>query len=254
MNAVVPATQRSAMSDAERQTRLDLAVLYRAFVHFGWTDFLYTHVSARVPDQPDCYLINPYGLLFEEVTAGNLIKVTLDGRVIAGDYPYNEAGHGIHAAVLGARPEVNFVAHSHTRAGIAVSAMRCGLLPLSQQANEIRRQLAYHAYDVVTEAAEECDRLVEDLGASYLMILHNHGLLTAGRNPGECFYNLYTLENACKVQVDALRSGQELVVPGDEAQARAALWGAPPETPGAQREWAALCRLIERVAPDYKTF
>jgi len=254
MTAVAATHTLAPMSEAERRARLDLAVLYRAFVHFGWTDFLYTHISARVPDQPDCYLINPYGLLFQEVTAGNLIKVGLDGRVVAGDYPLNAAGHGIHSAVIGARPDVNFVAHTHSRAGIAVSAMRCGLLPLSQQANEIRRFVAYHTYDVVTEAEEECDRLVRDLGENYLMILHNHGLLTAGRNAGECFYNLYTLENACKIQVDVLSSGQELMVPGEEAQARAALWGTPGAQPGAEREWTALCRLIEQVAPDYKTF
>ncbi len=242
------------MSEAERQTRLDLALLYRAFVHFGWTDLLYTHISARVPDQPDCYLINPYGLMFQEVTAGNLIKATLEGQIVGGAFPINEAGHAIHSTVLLARPEVNFVAHSHTRAGIAVSAMKCGLLPLSQQANEIRAQIAYHSYDVVTEAAEECRRLATDLGSKSLMILNNHGLLTTGRNAGECFYNIYTLENACKIQVDAMASGQELLMPSEEAQARAALWGVPSETPGKDREWAAITRLIENIAPDYKDF
>lgn len=242
------------MSEAERQARLDLAILYRAFVHFGWTDLLFTHISARVPDQPDCYLINPYGLMFQEVTAGNLIKVTLDGQIVGGSFPINEAGHAIHSAVLLARPEVNFVAHSHTRAGIAVSTMKCGLLPLSQQANEIREQIAYHPYDVVTEAAEECARLAADLGDKYLMILNNHGLLTAGRNAGECFYNIYTLESACKIQVDALASGQELLIPAKEALARAALWGVPAEKPGNEREWAAITRLIEKTAPDCKDF
>ncbi|GAB5471626.1 MAG: class II aldolase/adducin family protein [Rhodospirillales bacterium] len=253
MNAVTATEPAATMSEAERQARLDLAILYRAFVHFGWTDFLYTHISARVPDQPGCYLINPYGLLFHEVTAGNLIKVSLEGEVVAGDYPVNDAGHGIHASVLAARPEANFVAHSHTRAGIAVSAMRAGLMPLSQQANEIREEVAYHAYDVVTAAAEECERLTRDLGDKYLMILHNHGLLTLGRDAGECFYNLYTLENACKIQVDILSCDSDPLVPSKEAQARAAAWGVPGPEPKAQREWAALSRLIEKTAPDYKT-
>ncbi len=253
MTAVAVAKQ-SMMSEAERQARLDLAILYRAFVHFGWTDLLYTHISARLPDQPDCYLINPYGLMFQEVTAGNLIKVTLDGVVIGGDYPTNPAGHAIHSAVLAARPEVNFVAHTHTRAGIAVSAMKCGLMPLSQQANEIRKEVAYHLYDVVTEEAEECARLAADLGDKYLMILNNHGLLTCGRNAGECFYYLYVLENACKVQVDVLCAGQEVILPSEGAQDRASLWGRPGAEPGKEREWAALTRLIEKVAPDYKTF
>ncbi len=242
------------MSDAERRTRLDLAVLYRAFVHFGWTDFIFTHISARVPDQPDHYLINPYGLLFHEVTAGNLIKVSLSGEVVAGDYPVNQAGHGIHGSILAARPEINFVAHSHSRAGTAVSAMRCGLLPISQQANEVREQLAYHPFDVVTRAEEECQRLVSDLGDKYLMILNNHGLLTVGRDAGEAFNYLYMLESACKVQVDALTSGQELVIPSDEALANASLWGLPGPAPKKEKEWAALTRLIEQVAPDYKKF
>ncbi len=246
------ATNQPLMSESERQTRLDLATLYRAFVHFGWTDLLYTHISARLPERPDCYLINPYGLMFHEVTAGNLIKVTLDGEILGGDYPMNEAGHAIHSAVLQARPEVNFVAHSHTRAGIAVSAMACGLLPLSQQANEIREHIAYHPYDVATEEAEECERLAADLGDKYLMILNNHGLLTAGRNAGECFYNIYVLESACKIQVDALRSGQEQVVPNQGAQARAGLWGIADADPGKEREWAAITRLIDKIAPDYK--
>ncbi|MEO1192267.1 MAG: class II aldolase/adducin family protein [Pseudomonadota bacterium] len=252
--ATVAPLATQEMSPTERQARLDLAILYRAFVHYGWTDFLYTHISARVPDQPDCYLINPYGLLFHEVNAGNLIKVTLAGEVIAGDYPFNDAGHGIHSAVLGARPDAMFVAHSHTRAGIAVSAMRQGLMPLSQQANEIRREIAYHAYDVVTEAAEECERLTADLGAKNLMIMHNHGLLTLGRTAGECFYNLYTLENACKVQVDVLACDPDPILPSEEAQARAALWGVPGPEAQTQKEWAALSRLIEKVAPDYKEF
>ncbi len=252
--SAMAAANRPTISEAERRTRLELAILYRAFVHFGWTDLLYTHISARVPDEPEHYLINPYGLMFHEVTAGNLIKVTLDGRIVGGDYPMNEAGHAIHSTVLLARPEVNFVAHSHTRAGIAVSAMKRGLLPLSQQANEIRARVAYHPYDVVTEAAEECRRLAADLGDKYMMILNNHGLLTAGRNAGECFYNIYVLESACKIQVDVLRSGEELILPSEEAQSRAALWGVPGNEPGKEREWAAITRLVEKVAPDYKDF
>jgi len=248
--SVIESKAFESMSDAERKARRDLAVLYRSFVHYGWTDFLYTHISARVPGEPENYLINPYGLMFEEVTAGNLIKVSLDGAVVTGDFPVNQAGHAIHSAVLKARADVNFVAHTHSRAGIAVSAMKCGLLPISQQANEVIPQTAYHPYDVSTESEEECDALARDLGGKYILILNNHGLLTVGRNAGECFSYLYQTESACKVQVDAMASRQELIVPSEEALERVAKWGDPNNGPRAEREWAALVRLAERKYPD----
>ena len=241
------------MSDGERQARIDLARLYRCFVHYGWTDFIYTHISARVPEEPDNYLINPYGLMFHEVTAGNLIKVTMEGEVIAGDYPVNDAGHEIHTAVLKRRPEINFAAHSHTRAGIAVSCMECGLLPLSQQANEIGGQICYHEYDDATASGDECEKLGADLGGKYAMIMLNHGLLTVGRDAGECFYYLYTLENACKAQVDILASGEKTVQPSDAVIKHTHHWGNPGPQPNRELEWKAIIRLIDDKYPDCKT-
>ena len=235
--------------------RRDLAACYRLFVHYGWTDLIFTHLSARVPGEPEHYLINPYGLLFDEITASNLIKVDFDGKVIAGDAPYNDAGHAIHAAVLRARPEMNAVLHSHTRAGMAVSAMKCGLLPLTQQANEVRELLCYHDYDVPTDNEAECRRLGEDIGGKWLMVMRNHGLLSVGRSVAEAFYLLYTLENACKVQVDVLASGAEPLIPPDEILAGVSEYALPPaDAPGdfVTRSWEALIRMLDRQASSYR--
>lgn len=184
-------------------------------MHYGWSDLIFTHLSARVPGQAGQYLINPYGLSFHEVCAGNLIKVDFDGNVIAGDYPYNEAGHAIHTAVLKARPDDNVVLHSHTRAGMAVSCMSCGLLPLTQQANEVRDLLCSHDYGNARLGSEECARLGEDLGERWIMVMKNHGLLSVGRSVAEAFFYPDTLENACKAQVDVLGSGRDYVTTND---------------------------------------
>ena len=237
---------------AEWRARVDLAALYRLFAHHGWTDLIYTHITARVPEEPEHYLINPYGLMFDEVTASSLIKVDFDGRVQSGGEDYNEAGHLIHTAVLKARPEINYVLHSHTRAGIAVSAMAGGLRPLSQHAMAVLGQIAYHPYQDVTSAADECARLAEDLGDKHLMILHNHGLLACGRTAAEAFCFHYDLEMACKVQVDVLQSGAETIEPPAPVVEGVKHWGMPGPEPAGVREWAALLRLLERKDPSFK--
>jgi ribulose-5-phosphate 4-epimerase/fuculose-1-phosphate aldolase len=243
------------ISDAEWQQRVELAACYRLFVKYGWTDLIFTHLSARVPGTDDLYLINPFGLLFEEVTASSLLKVDFTGRVISGDHPYNDAGHAIHSAVLRCREDVNVVLHSHTRAGMAVSTMQCGLLPLTQQANEIMSNVAYHDYDIAVGAEEECERLGKDIADKHAMVMHNHGLLTCGRNVAEAFYLMYTLENACKVQVDALASGQELHVVKQSAQQALAAYGrVKPDKPSrsSQLAWPAMIRMLDAADPSYK--
>lgn len=245
----------SSISESEWQVRQDLAACYRLFVRYGWTDLIFTHLSARVPGHADQYLINPYGLLFHEVTASSLIKVDFDGNVIAGDYPYNDAGHAIHSAVLKARPDINAALHSHTRAGMAVSCMQCGLLPITQQANESRGLVCYHDYDVATENEDECYRLGQDMGDKWLMIMRNHGLLSAGRTVAEAFYYLYTLENACKVQVDVMASGAEIITPKESAIASLAEYGHPPAAGPADyvtRSWQALMRTLDQQDSSYK--
>ena len=256
MAVPVSVARPTDISEAEWNVRVDLAACYRLCVRYGWTDLIFTHLTARVPGAEDQYLINPYGLMFDEVTASNLLKVDFDGNVISGDFPYNDAGHVIHTAVLRARPVVNAVLHTHTRAGMAVSVMQCGLLPLTQQANEIMEVVSSHVYDLATDSEEECQRLGADLGQGYALILENHGLLSAGRTVAEGFYYMYMLENACKVQVDAMCSGTELILPSAEALAKLADFGRPSVSePMAQgeRAWPALLRMLDRTDPSYRS-
>jgi len=236
----------------EWEVRCDLAACYRAFVQFGWTDLIYTHISARHPTRDDCYLINPYGLLFEEIRASNLIAVDFDGGVLRGDHPVNPAGHPIHSSVLRARPDVNWVLHSHTRAGMVVSCMKCGLLPLTQQAMFLRDHIGYHEWDLqMAEGA--CERLVADLGGHRIaMILHNHGLLSCGRSVGAAFTALYNLEIACQVQADVMTSGSDWIVPDADAIDRTAAVGGPEGLDGAL-EWKAIRRRLDRLDSSYKT-
>jgi ribulose-5-phosphate 4-epimerase/fuculose-1-phosphate aldolase len=241
--------------EEEWQLRVQLAACYRAFVHYGWTDSIFTHLSARVPGHADQYLINPYGLLFHEICASNLIKVDFDGNVVDGDYPYNEAGHAIHTAMLKARPDVNVALHSHTRAGMAVSCMECGLLPLTQQANEIRDLLCYHPYGIARSHNDECERLAADIADKWIMIMRNHGLLTVGRNVAEAFYYLYTVENACKVQVDVLACNQAIVTPAEAVVDELARDGKVRATENLEHvdlAWNAVIRLLDAKDPSYQ--
>lgn len=246
------------VSDTEWHLRQELAACYRLFVQFGWTDLIFTHLSARLPDNPQHYLINPYGLLFNEVSAGNLLTVSLQGDVLRGDFPFNDAGHAIHSSILSARSDVNCVLHSHTRAGMAVSCMQAGLLPISQQAGEIHHLLCYHNYDVASQQDnhDECERLGRDMGDKWLMIMRNHGLLSAGRSVAEAFYHLYTLENACKVQVDVMSSGASLVYPNARALKQLAKYTGPHAsgpTDAVTRSFSALLRQLDKTQPDYRT-
>lgn len=243
------------ISVEEWQVRCDLAACYRLFVKYGWTDLIFTHLSARVPGHSDQYLINPYGLLFPEITASNLLKVDFDGNVIAGDYPFNEAGHAIHVAALKARPDINCALHSHTRAGMAVSCMQEGLLPLSQQAGEVRDLVCYHAYGIADNDPQECEKLGRDLSDKWLMIMHNHGLLSVGRTVGEAFYYLYSLENACKVQVDVMASGAQMIIPEQSAMDELAHYNSPPADgpcDSVTRSWDALIRELDQHDSSYK--
>jgi ribulose-5-phosphate 4-epimerase/fuculose-1-phosphate aldolase len=229
-----------------------LAACFRAFVLFGWTDLIYTHLSARHPTRSDRYLINPYGLFFEEISASNLIEVDFDGQVMRGDHPVNEDGHPIHSSVLRARPDVNWVLHSHTRAGMVVPCMKCGLLPLTQQAMFLLDHIGYYKWDIQTNAGA-CDRLVADLGPDKIaMILHNHGLLSCGASIGAAFLALYNLEIACKVQADVVTSGSEWMVSDADAINRTTAAGGPEGLDG-ELEWRAIRRRLDRIDPSYKT-
>ncbi len=253
MTTTVTQLRRPQISDEERQVRTDLAALHRLYVKYGWTDLIYTHLTARSPDNPEHYLIKPDHLLMEEVTASGLIKVDMDGNLVAGDSPPNQAGHLIHTAVLRARPEINFAAHTHSRAGAAVSCMKCGLLPLSQHANMILPAVAQHDYQDVTTAEDECAAIARDLGDKFALIMNNHGLLACGRSVAECFYYLYYLEMACKIQVDVLASGREpLMVSHEIVEGLYTEGGVPAAEPGGVRVWPAMLRMLDRIDESYR--
>jgi ribulose-5-phosphate 4-epimerase/fuculose-1-phosphate aldolase len=244
------------VSAAERQARIDLAACYRLVAHFGMSDLIYNHITARVPDSKDeLILINPYGLMYNEVTASNLITINLDGEVVYNpnpDFGINQAGYVIHSAVHRAREDVACVIHTHTRAGMAVSAMECGLLPITQTAMRFHG-ISYHAYESVAIDLDEQSRLVADLGGENAMILRNHGLLAVGPSVAQAFNTLYWLEMACKAQVDALSSGVKLTMPPDEVIRKTHhLYQPHTRRPFGEMEWPAMLRIVEKLDPTYK--
>ena len=244
---------RAQVSAAEWQVRVDLAAAYRLVAHFGWDDLVFTHISARVPGGDHHFLVNPYGCLFEEITASSLVKVDLDGnKVMDSPFPVNPAGFTIHSAVHEARNDARCVMHLHTDAGIAVSIQREGLRPLSQTALFPMASLAYHDYEGVALDEEEKPRLVADLGDRNFLILRNHGTLTVGETVAEAFLAMYVLERACRIQIMS-QSGDDLVeVPapilaGIRAQASEVTLGQ-----GGALVWPAMLRKAERLDPGFR--
>lgn len=252
-----PIPMRERVSPGEWKARTELAALYRILHHFGMTDLIANHITMRVPGEPDHVLINAYGLTYDEVTASNLYKITLDGEVVLKpdvDLGLNPTGYTIHGAVHRARDDAHVVIHTHSAAGSGVSAMKCGLLPLSQHAALVERQVGYHDYEGVALDFEERERLVANLGAGNLLILRNHGLLACGRTCGEAFIYLYRLEMACKIQVAALAGG----VDNASAMSAAALDNTRniavqhAGLVGGDLQWNALLRRMDRIDPSYK--
>jgi ribulose-5-phosphate 4-epimerase/fuculose-1-phosphate aldolase len=240
-------------SAAEWDTRVELAACYRLVAHYRMTDLIYTHISARVPDHADQFLLNPYGLMFDEITASSLVKIDLDGKVVE-DTPYhvNAAGFTIHSAIHAARHDVACVLHTHTRAGIAVSCQKQGLLPLNQISLQFHDRLAYHDYEGIALDHDERPRLVADLGDKRAMILRNHGLLTAGRSIPEAFSLMFYLERACEIQVAAQAGGAELVMPSPATREKTALQYESGDDPSGGLEWAAQLRLLDRLDAGYR--
>ena len=246
---------RDRVSKEEWQVRVDLAAAYQLAAIFKWTDLIYTHFSARVPGSED-FLINAYGLMFDEISASNLVKIDHHGKVLDDpmDLGYNEAGFVIHGCVHEARPEVNCVIHTHTRAGVAVSAMKCGLLPISQHAMMTQAQVTYHDYEGIALDLDERTRMARDLGGkSKAMILRNHGLLTMGESVREAFELMYYLDTACQIQVDACAGGLENVLLMTDAAAKnTAQQFNRPNRPAEHKDWPALLRMLERKNISYK--
>ncbi len=239
-------------SPRERAARIELAALYRLAVKYGWTDVTSTHISARISDDPDHYLLNCHDFMFDEITASSLTRMSFDGEQSESGRVLNLAGHLIHSSVLNARPEINFVIHSHTRAGIAVSAMPDGLLPLSQHAGFVLGTLSSHPYQDSTAVTDEGALLARDLGQNYAMLLQNHGLLAVGRTAAEAFAYHYYLEMACKIQVDILSCTDHPVRITDAAMRALHQWGSPENGPQGEIQWPALMRMLDREQPDYR--
>lgn len=252
-----PAEDRQRRCSAEEwQLRVDLAACYRLVHRFGWSDLVYNHITARVPGAAHGYLINPYGLAYDEITASNLIKIDLDGNILD-DTPYeiNPAGFVIHSAIHGARRDAVCVLHTHSRAGVAISALKDGFDPVNQGGFQFYGRVAYHDYEGFALDMAERRRLVADLGQRKAMILRNHGLLVVGASVPEAFRLIYYLEQACQAQLDALQTGREIVRPPPEVREHTARqWegGAAGIGTGTLREWPALLRMLDRIDRSYR--
>ncbi|MDD2545798.1 MAG: class II aldolase/adducin family protein [Burkholderiaceae bacterium] len=241
----------------EWQLRCDLAACYRLVALYGWSDLVFTHISAKLPESvsgPEHqFLINPYGLMFEEITASSLVKVDMQCRVLHDTpFPVNPAGFVIHSAVHEARPQAQCVLHTHTRAGIAVSAQAGGLLPISQQSTFVLRSLAYHDYEGVAFRDAEKPRLQADLGPANYLMLRNHGLLTVGRTIADAFLSMHTFENACRIQIDAQAGGGALIpIPDSILDGAADASRKQTAGQGGGFVWPALLRKVQREMPGY---
>ncbi|MDA8051916.1 MAG: class II aldolase/adducin family protein [Rhodospirillales bacterium] len=258
MNVLTRAPARAGIPDEEWQIRCDLAALYRLLAHFRMTDLIYTHLSARIPGPEHHFLINRYGTFFHEMRASDLVKIDLDGKIVdpveRESRRVNAAGFVIHSAIYMARPDLLSVIHTHTAAGIGVSAQKEGLLPISQHALKFYDRLGYHNYEGIAFDRAERARLIRDLGPHKAMILRNHGLLVGGRSISDTFDQIYFLERACQAQVAALAGGQELVLPPKKVRRHtASQFSDESDSDLIELAWQASLRLIERDQPDYRS-
>ena len=241
----------------ERELRVQLAAAYRIFDHMGWCELIWGHISLRVPGPDHHFLINPYGLRYDEVRASNLVKIDLDGNLVEpSDHPINPAGFVIHSAIHEHRDDAHCVMHTHTRAGMAVAALECGLLPISMNGMSFQGHIAYHDFEGSTLLLEERQKLARDLGAANALILRNHGLLSVGQSIAEAFLYLYRLESACRVQLDAMACGRELVYPPAAAVERSVRqmreFAQCAADAIGQLEFEALVRLMDEKDPSFR--
>lgn len=242
------------VSKEEWEARVNLAACYRLMHEFGMVEMVANHISARVPGTTNEFLINPYGMLYEEMTASSMVRIDLEGNILfnATDYGINQAGFVIHSAVHAARHDVDCIIHTHTLAGMAVSAMKCGILPIAQTSMRFS-EIAYHDYEGVALRLDERERLVKALGDREAMVLRNHGLLTVAPSIPECFNNMFRLERACQLQVMTLSCNTEIQLPPTEVVD----YTRHQMNPGTRRrwgllEWPALLRKLDKVDPSYK--
>ncbi|WP_208512829.1 class II aldolase/adducin family protein [Variovorax paradoxus] len=254
MNATTQSEVQKLVSAEEWQLRVDLAACYRLVALYGWSDLVFTHISARVPGPEHHFLINPYGLMFDEITASSLVKVDQQcNKIIDSPYPVNPAGFVIHSAVHAAREDIQCVLHTHTKAGIAVSAQKNGVLPISQQSTFVLASLAYHDYEGVAFRDDEKPRLQADMGHANFLMLRNHGLLTCGKTIADAFLSMYTFENTCQIQIAAQSGGSELtqvnpqIIEGVGQAMKVQSGGL-----GGMFVWPSLIRKLDRIDDSYK--
>ena len=245
---------RESVSPEEWQTRVDLAALYRLVALYGWDDLVFTHISARVPGEENHFLLNPYGLLFDEIKASDLVKIDLDGNIVSEtEHFVNAAGFTIHSAVHGNGQHNHAVIHTHSNDGVAVSAQEHGLLPISQTAMVIRNECAYHDYEGIALNHDERERLLEDLGDKHCMILRNHGLLATGATCADAWLRLFFLERACTMQIKALSGGSKLNIVPDNVVELVTDQGQMASEQGiGNLAWPALMRKLDKIDASYK--
>lgn len=245
------------VSEAEWRLRVDLAACYRLVALYGWTDLVFTHISVPLPVAPGekpQFLLNPYGLLFEEITASCLIRIDAEGNKLSDSpFPVTPAGFTIHSAIHAVREDAHCVLHTHTRSGVGVSAQECGVLPISQQSIFVLNSLAYHDYEGVALRADEKPRLQADLGNADYLMLRNHGLLVVGRSVADAFLKMYTFENACRIQIDAQAGGKLIEIDPAIRQGLDEVLKVATSGMGADIAWPALLRKLDRLDPSYKS-
>jgi ribulose-5-phosphate 4-epimerase/fuculose-1-phosphate aldolase len=244
---------QSVVREAEWEQRVNLAACYRLVAQFGWDDLIFTHISARVPGPEHHFLINPYGMLFSEITASSLVKVDLEGRkVMDSPYDINPAGFTIHSAIHAAREDAQCVLHVHSVNGVAVSAQSSGVLPISQHSIFVLSSLAYHDYEGVALNDDEKPRLVRDLGDKRFFMLRNHGLLTVGESVAEAFVAMYFFEATCMIQVRAQAGGELVHISPQIVEGAQAQWQQVTKGAGGGLAWPALLRKLDRLDPSYR--
>ncbi|NBS47567.1 MAG: class II aldolase/adducin family protein [Betaproteobacteria bacterium] len=244
---------KEVVSAEEWKLRVDLAAAYRLVALYGWSDLVFTHISARIPGPEHHFLINPYGLMFDEITASSLVKVDQQcNKLSDSPFPVNPAGFTIHSCIHEVREDAGCVLHTHSRAGVAVSAQKCGVLPISQQSTFVLASLAYHDYEGVALRDDEKPRLQKDLGNNTYLMLRNHGLLTVGKTIPEAFLSMYTFENTCRIQIDAQGGGELVQVDPKIISNMGEVMRVATAGQGANLAWPALLRKLDRTDPSYK--
>ena len=248
----IPSLQHE-VSPEEWQLRVDLAAAYRLVAMYGWSDLVFTHISARIPGPEHHFLINPYGLMFDEITASSLVKVDQNcNKLSESPFPVNPAGFTIHSCVHQVREDAACIIHTHSRAGVAVSAQKSGVLPISQQSTFVLASLGYHDYEGVALREDEQPRLQADLGSNQFLMLRNHGLLTTGKSVADAFLAMYIFESACKIQVDAQAGGELVMIDPQILQGLAAVMKQATAGMGAELVWPALIRKLNKSDTSYQ--